>query len=101
MKDPTDLPPSHRPAVIQLVDGRERYVAHQRVTEQGWLWCVDWDGTCRKVPPQRIAHVETVETQMKGDIGGREWKEIVEDDVLRVVSEGLRKRAMVNGGERA
>ena len=101
MIDPTHFNSSYRPAVIHLVDGSERYVCHQRVTEQGWLWCIDWQDVRRKVPPQRIAHVERVETQGMKDNNGRQWKKVVDDDVIQVVTSDLKQPVAVNGGERA
>lgn len=79
--DPERFNPSYNPAVVHLLNGDDLFVAHQRTTTQGWLWCVLWDGTRRKIPPQRIEHVDTAETtKMKTE--GRSWQQI-DDDELR------------------
>lgn len=89
--DPTAFSTSYSPAIVALVDGTEMFAAHQRVTEAGWLWTLDWDRTSRKIPPQRVASVELVETDVveRDDYDAPAQRRVVDPD--------LRERARARG----
>lgn len=97
--DPARLPTSYSPAIIEFLDETgDLFVAHQRTLDSGWVWVVGWAGSRRKLPPQRIAHVELVETTVEhtGDGANRQsWKQI-DDEELR---EMAREAAGLDGHE--
>jgi len=86
-KDPEHLPRDYRPALVMLVDGTEFLVAHQRVQDCGWLWLVGWQGSRRKIPPHRVAHVDSVETDHLETDDRRSLKTITDPELIEQARE--------------
>ena len=82
MPNPEQLQLDHTPAIIKFIDGEEHLVPHQFLNDQGWLFVIGWAGTRRRYPPQRIAHVEIVETERRKDDDGRAWKVLDDDELM-------------------
>jgi len=85
--DPERLPRDYRPAIVQLLDGTELFVAHQRLQDCGWLWLLGWQGTRRRIPPQRIKHVESVQTDRQETDDQRALKTITDPDLVEQARE--------------
>jgi hypothetical protein len=81
-KDPENLEPSYSPALINFVDESQEFVAHQKTTEEGWLYVMCWNGSRKKIPPHRIAGVQYVETVRKAD-DSAEWQEVQDEALCR------------------
>ncbi|MFC7072833.1 hypothetical protein ACFQJ7_13850 [Halovenus rubra] len=103
-KDPERLPRDAKPVVVSLETGEETFAATHETLESGWLWVELWDGTRRKLPPQRIMRVDTVETTAHRK-DGTCWHEVSDPELVEQAKQaaGLddrQRRAVADGGER-
>ena len=65
--NPNNLRQCERPAVVDTTDDQTVYVALASVTDSGWLRVREWDGTTKKLPPQRVYAVQYLETETHGE----------------------------------
>jgi hypothetical protein len=65
--DPENLLNSEKPAVVDIDDGPNVFVASAKVRENGWLWLKQWDGETFKIPPHRIRAVHRIRKEPYGE----------------------------------
>jgi len=86
--DPENLTNADRPAVVDVEDGRNVFVASAKVRDNGWLWLKQWDGQTFKLPPQRVQAVQRIQKERYGEADSEGFKP------QRIADEGWRRRAM-------
>jgi hypothetical protein len=89
--DPEGFDADLEPAVVHLASGAEVLVAHHEPEAGGWLSLVGWRGSRVRLPPGRVAVVETVETATGGGLNARQ--RIVGDDLRAEVESAIENGA--------
>ncbi|MDS0280646.1 hypothetical protein [Haloarcula onubensis] len=85
--DPEDLRQQERPAVVDVTEQGQVYVATAKVQDSGWLWLKYWGGGQAKIPPRRVRAVQYLETETYGEPDSSGFKS------KRVAHENWRERA--------
>jgi hypothetical protein len=80
-KDPKDLLTAYTPAILELADGEEQFVAHRRYIDGGWIHTIEWDGSARDWSPVAVESVEPVETETVVSDSGAGTQAIVDDEL--------------------
>jgi D-alanyl-D-alanine carboxypeptidase len=83
--DPENLRQNERPAVVDVTEQGQVYVATAKVQDSGWLWLKYWDGGQAKIPPRRVRAVQYLDTEVYGepDSSGFKQKRVTDEDWRR------------------
>ncbi|KAA9399690.1 hypothetical protein [Haloarcula sp. CBA1129] len=91
--DPANLRQNERPAVVDVTEQGQVYVATAKVQDTGWLWLKYWDGGQAKIPPHRVRAVEYLETEVYGEPDANGFQD------KRVSDADWRQRAQAMAGD--
>ena len=72
-KGPDSVDPENvsgrKPALVDVVDQGNVYVANAKTKDNGWVFIEEWNGAMAELPPHRVRQIRRIHTEYYGESG--------------------------------